>query len=261
MKISIITVCFNSDQTIEDTINSVLYQSYKNYEYIIVDGKSTDNTVNIIKKYEPLFNGKLKWISEKDNGLYDAMNKGIKMASGDIIGIINSDDILTNNNVFKVIIDSFNNDVAFIYSDILYCNDDFSSVVRKFKSKKMNNDLMCIAHPTLYLKKHVFDDIGYYNQNYKISADYDFTLRLYKKKFNYNYLKNTYLVLMRIGGVSSDGIKGYIKNFKDSKNVLKHNNIKFSFIKTLLRSFKAIAEIVFGRLFRKRNMKLLASIK
>lgn len=261
MKISIITVCFNSEQTVEDTINSVLYQSYKNYEYIIVDGKSTDNTVNIIKKYEPLFNGKLKYISEKDSGLYDAMNKGIKIASGDIIGIINADDILANNNIFNTVINSFKDNVDYIYSDILYCNDNFSKVIRKFKSGEMNSDLVCIAHPTLYLRKSVFNSIGYYNQSYKISADYDFMLRLYKKKFNYIYLKNKYLVLMRIGGVSSNGIKGYLKNFKDSKNVLKNNNIKFPYIKISLRSIKTIAEIINGKIFKNKNIGLLLRVK
>ena len=109
MKITIITVCYNSEKTIKDTIESVLAQNYKNFEYIIIDGKSKDNTVDIIKSYEPKFNGKMKWISEKDKGIYDAMNKGVKLASGDIIGLINADDILATSNAFQIIVDTFKN--------------------------------------------------------------------------------------------------------------------------------------------------------
>ena len=110
MKITIITVCYNSGKTIKDTIESVLAQNYKNFEYIIIDGKSKDNTVDIIKSYEPKFNGKMKWISEKDKGIYDAMNKGVKLASGDIIGLINADDILATPNAFQIIVDTFKNE-------------------------------------------------------------------------------------------------------------------------------------------------------
>lgn len=107
MKISIITVTYNSEKTLKDTLDSVLKQTYTNYEHIIVDGLSKDNTIQIIKEYEPKYNGKLKYISEKDSGLYDAMNKGIKMATGNIIGILNSDDIYAHENVLKEIVEKF----------------------------------------------------------------------------------------------------------------------------------------------------------
>lgn len=248
MKISIITVCYNSEKTINDTIASVLNQTYQNYEYIIIDGLSKDKTMEIVKKYEPKFNGKLKYISEKDNGLYDAMNKGIKMASGDIVGIINSDDVLANANVFQTIIDNFTSDIDYLYSDVLYCNEDFSKVERKFKSTSMESKILCIAHPTLYLRKKIFDEIGYYNQDFRISADYDFTLRLSKGNYKYLHLKDTYFVLMRIGGVSSAGLKGYLKNFKDSKMVLNHNNIRFAGLITFIRSIKTLIEIIKGKI-------------
>ena len=118
MKISLITVTFNSSETLRDTIQSVLLQSYPNVEYIIVDGHSQDTTIEIIKKYEPLFQGRLKWISEKDSGLYDAMNKGIRMATGDIVGIINSDDFYVNNTVIARIISGFDNS----FVDAIYTN-------------------------------------------------------------------------------------------------------------------------------------------
>lgn len=150
MKISIITVCYNSDKTIRDTLDSVLKQNYKNYEYIIIDGKSTDNTLKIIKDYEKKFNGKLKVISEKDNGLYDAMNKGIKKSKGDIIGIINSDDILANNNVFENVVKNIG-DNAGIYSNLLMLNETLTQPYRNLRYGVVKKKLgWHPPHPTLY---------------------------------------------------------------------------------------------------------------
>lgn len=123
MKISLITVSFNSDRTLCDTIQSIISQHFTNIEYIIVDGLSQDNTIEIIKKYEPLFQGRLKWISEKDNGLYDAMNKGIRMATGDIVGIINSDDFYHRNDVITKVVEVFDNtDTQVVYGDVRFVN-------------------------------------------------------------------------------------------------------------------------------------------
>ena len=135
MKISLITVCYNSEETIKDTIESVLKQTYRNYEYIIIDGKSKDKTLDIIKSYEKKFDSKLKYISESDEGLYDAMNKGIALATGDIIGILNSDDILYDKNVFQNVVDNFTNCDG-VYSNLLLMNEDFTKITRNFKSKK-----------------------------------------------------------------------------------------------------------------------------
>src|SRR5574344_628581 len=158
MKISLITVCYNSEETIEDTLKSVLNQTYRNYEYIIIDGLSKDNTLSIIKQYESKFNGKLKYISEKDKGLYDAMNKGIELATGDIVGILNSDDILYDENVFELINKSFDKDTDGVYSNLLLMNEDFTKVTRNFKSKKVTKKKgFHPPHPTLYLKKDIYD--------------------------------------------------------------------------------------------------------
>lgn len=235
MKISIITVCYNSQDTIRDTLESVLSQTYENYEYLIIDGKSTDSTLNIIKEYEKKFDGKLKYVSEKDNGLYDAMNKGIKMASGDIIGIINSDDILAHKNVFRKVIDKIKDNDG-VYSNLLMLDENLEKTYRLFKSKKMSKKLgWHPPHPTLYIKKEVYGKYGYFDINYKIAADLDFMLRIINNDVKLKYI-NDYFVYMRAGGASTNGLKGYYKNFKESYDVLKKNNVKFPFITNIKRT-------------------------
>ena len=237
MRISIITVCYNSEKTIRDTIESVQKQTYKNYEYIIVDGKSSDNTVKIINEYQ-----NIKLISEKDMGFYDALNKGIKMATGDIVGIINSDDILYDNNVFQTIVDNYRQDTQIMYANIKYYNEDFTKVVRDYVSGKKHSNAWCPAHPSMYIRKEVFDKIGYYNLDYKIVADYDFMVRCNINNIKYQYV-NEYFVKMRIGGISN-GIKGYLKNFKECFVVLKRNGVPFPLINTGIRSIKTILQIL-----------------
>ena len=175
MKISIITVCFNSEKTIRDTIESVLKQTYRNFEYIIIDGQSTDSTLSIINEYEDVI-----LVSEKDNGLYDAMNKGIKKATGDIIGIINSDDVLYDENVFQTIIDNYDDDTEILYGDVKYYDEDFNEVIRDYISGKKKNDAWCPAHPTMYIRKEVFDKIGLYDTKFRIVSDYDYIVNATK---------------------------------------------------------------------------------
>lgn len=237
-KISIITVCYNSVSTIEDTIKSVLAQKYDNYEYLIIDGLSKDNTLDIVKKYESKFKGKMKVISEKDKGLYDAMNKGIKLATGDIIGIINSDDVLIDEHVFEKINSSYTYETDVLYANLIYCDSTLTHPIRDYISGKRKKNEWCPAHPTMYIKRSVFDKVGLYNLNYKVSSDYDMMVRINKENFNFTYL-NDYLVLMRLGGVSN-GLKGYVNNFKDAYRILKDNNISLPFLRTLKRSIKTV---------------------
>lgn len=241
-KISIITVCYNSEATIEDTIKSVLAQKYDNYEYLIIDGKSKDKTIDIVKSYEKKFQGKMRIISEKDKGLYDAMNKGIKLATGDIVGIINSDDVLINETVFKRINDHYTDNTDILYANLVYCDETLKIPIRDYISGKRKKNEWCPAHPTMYIKKSVFDQVGLYNLNYKVSSDYDMMVRLNKANLNFTYL-NEYLVLMRIGGVSN-GLKGYVKNFKDAYRILKDNKINFPFLRTVKRSIKTIIQYI-----------------
>ncbi len=240
-KISIITVCYNSEKTIEDTLKSVLSQTYDNYEYIIVDGLSKDKTIDIVKKYEKKFKGKLKYVSEKDNGLYDAMNKGIKMATGDIIGIINSDDIIACDSVFQQVVDKIEDtNCDGVYSNLLIKDENLEKVVRVFKSKKGNYKLGWYPpHPTLYLRKEVYDKYGNFDTDYRITADYDFMIRIMKNNISLEYI-NTDFTYMRSGGVSTNGLKGYWKSFKESYKVLRKNRIHFPLFVNILRTFKVI---------------------
>lgn len=252
MKITLITVCFNSEKTIRDTLESVLKQTYKDYEYLIIDGKSKDSTLDIIKEYEPMFNGRLKWISEKDNGLYDAMNKGIKLAKGDVVGILNSDDIFANSNVLKTIASTFKKkkcDVS--YSDLVFMDEETMKIPERYFISKTGNYKLgwYPPHPTLYVKKEVYDKYGLYNQDYRIAADYDFMLRIMKNKVSMAYIPEV-LIYMRSGGVSTAGIKGYIKSFKESLSVLKNNNIKFAFFVNSIRTIKVILQGIKAKLKR-----------
>lgn len=235
LKISIITVSYNSSKTIKDTLDSVLSQDYDNYEYLIIDGKSKDNTIEIVKEYEKRFKGKLKYISEKDKGLYDAMNKGIRMASGDIIGIINSDDILANDHVFSDVVNNIDGYDG-VYSNLLMKDENLEKPYRLLKygivKKKCG---WHPPHPTLYLKKQVYDKFGCFDDTLRIAADLDFMLRIIYGGVNLK-LVDDFFVFMRAGGASTGGLKGYYKNFKESLKVLKNNKVKFPLISNILRT-------------------------
>ena len=177
--VSIITVCFNSEKTIERTIKSVLEQTYKNLEYIIVDGKSTDKTLEIVKKYRPLFKGRMKVISEPDQGIYDAMNKGIGNASGALIGIINSDDYYETDTVENVVAAMKDEDYQILYGmlRVIKENEDTRVIVMP-KHENLENEML--AHPTCFVTKKVYSDFGMYDIKYRSCADHDFMLRMRK---------------------------------------------------------------------------------
>lgn len=227
LKISIITVCYNSEKTIEKTIQSVLSQTYDNIEYVIIDGKSNDDTLSIIKKYED----KITWISEADKGLYDAINKGLKIASGDIIGLMHSDDVFASNDVLAVISETFEKDnCSGTYGDLVYTKqDDINKVVRYWKSKKFTKSLLkkgwMPAHPTLYLKKEVYNTFGGFNLNYKIAADYDFVTRVFSAdELSFSYIPKV-ITKMRLGGASNASIKHIIQKSKEDFKIIKTNKI------------------------------------
>lgn len=254
MKISIVTVCYNSEHTLRDTFESVLRQTYHNYEYIIVDGMSRDNTLNIIKEYKSKFKAvgvTFKYVSEKDNGLYDAMNKGIRMASGDLIGIINSDDILHDDNVFFRISKCNLRKFDGVYSDLIMYDEALAKIRTVFIAKSGNYRFGWYPpHPTLYLKKDVYDRYGYYNQEFKIAADYDFMVRILKNNVKLKYINKTN-VTMREGGASTGSIKKYWIANKEIYTILKKNKVKFPLIVTVIRFNRA----VINKIKTKKNKK------
>ena len=231
MKISLITVTFNSDRTLCDTIQSVISQHFTNIEYIIVDGSSQDNTIEIIKKYEPLFQGRLKWISEKDKGLYDAMNKGIHMATGDIVGLINSDDFYHRNDVITKVAEAFNNtDTQAVYGDVRFVNPKkLDKTVRYYSSKNFTPHLFRYgfmpAHPTFFTYRKYFEEFGYYKTDYKIAADYELLIRfLYVHQLKSKYLPFDFMK-MRTGGTSTASVKSNILLNKEIVRACRENEI------------------------------------
>lgn len=255
MKISIITATYNSSKTLKDTLESVLKQTYKEYEHIIVDGLSKDNTMEIVKEYEAKYDGKLRYISEKDTGLYDAMNKGIKMATGDVIGILNSDDIYANEDVLQKIVDTFNKEQCDgTYANLIFMDEEtMFKPQRIWKSPKgkLENGWHP-AHPTLYLKKEVYDKIGLFNLEYRIVADYDFMLRMMlDKEMKLEYIDD-YLIYMRVGGTSTAGIKGYLKNLNEANLVLKNNNVKHPYIVNIKRIIKTINQMLKSKFIKNK---------
>lgn len=252
IKISIITATYNSAKTISDTIESVLSQQYKNLEYIIIDGFSKDNTIDIVKSYVNKSDISIKWISEKDNGIYDAMNKGIQMATGEVIGILNSDDFYTDNNVLSLVADEFekNNELDAIYGDIHFVDsDNLNKCVRYYSSKIFKRSLMRLgfmpAHPSFYMRKPRFKEIGLYKTNYKIAADFEFLLRaIYVKRIKTKYLPID-MVTMRTGGVSTSGISSHKTIMKEHLKAFKENHVYTNRLLLSLRYIYKIFEILF----------------
>jgi len=254
MKISVVTVTFNSEKTIACTIESVLNQKYDDYEYIVVDGGSKDTTVEIIKEWEPKFNGRMRWISERDKGMYDGINKGIRMATGDVVGIINSDDFFHRNDIFEKINDAFvsNPDVEAIYGDVRFVNpDNLEKTVRYYSSKnwapwRFRFGFMP-AHPSFYTKRENFEKYGYYQYDYHIAADYELLIRhLYTNKVPSKYIPLDFMK-MRTGGRSTDGIKANIRLNKEIVRACSENGIWTCLPLLFLKYFVKVFELVFTR--------------
>ena len=217
-KISIITVSFNSVITIRDTIESIISQDYNNIEYIIIDAGSNDGTLDIIKEYKEHIS---YFISEADNGIYDGMNKGIAAATGDIVGILNSDDFYPNSFVISNVASTFEKQVCdAVYGDLVYVKFfDIDKIIRywqggEYTVKKIKNGWM-LPHPTFFVKKHLYDKYGYYNTDFKTAADYEMVLKLlYKHNIKVFYIPMI-LVNMRMGGASNSSILNRIRANKE----------------------------------------------
>lgn len=246
MKISIITVTYNSGRTLEDTMKSVLNQTYPNIEYIVVDGASSDGTQDVIKQYEPLFGGRLKWISEKDRGIYDAMNKGIRMATGDVVGILNSDDYFTSNDVVERFVPLYSDhSLDAVYGDIHFVRDGNTDKCVRYYSSKPFRPLwlrfgFMPAHPSFYCRREVYEKAGLYKTDYQIGSDYEMMVRL----FLVHHIKAKYLpmdfVTMRTGGASTRNVKNRLQLIKDDVRGCRENGI---YTNRLMISLKFVYKI------------------
>ncbi|MEQ1553444.1 MAG: glycosyltransferase family 2 protein [Ferruginibacter sp.] len=238
MKISLITVTFNAEKFLSHCIESVQNQTYKNIEHIIIDGNSTDNTVSIIKQFQSKI---ATWISEPDRGMYDAINKGINLATGDVIGILNSDDMLASANAIEEIVKTFNEQqVDSVYGDLEYVDQQNSDrVFRAWKGKTYNRNLFRMGwmpgHPTFYIKKSAIDKFGGYENHYYTAADYEFMARyLYKHKISSYYLPQL-IVKMRTGGASNVNFKQRIRANRRDYLAMKVNSIPMPFLVSVLK--------------------------
>jgi glycosyltransferase involved in cell wall biosynthesis len=247
LKVSIITICLNSKEFIASTIESVLMQSYKNIEYIVIDGESTDGTLEIIKKYVGSIS---KYVSEKDKGIYDAMNKGVLLASGDIIGFLNADDIFYDNTVIQRIVSAFTNDSTdSVYGNLVYVNrQDAVRITRRWKSKEFRDGLFekswTPAHPTFYCKRALYKQLGFYRTDFKIAADVELMYRFLQKYHIRSKYIDADFVRMRDSGVSNRGIQSTIIITREMKKAINENGGHFNLVKYLFFKFLKINEFL-----------------
>ena len=251
MKISIITVTFNSVKTVADTFDSVLRQDHEDIEYVVVDGASTDGTVDVIRHYESLFGGRMRWVSEKDKGVYDAMNKGIAMATGDVVGILNSDDYFTSSSVLSSIVPYFDDqETDAVYGDIHFIrNDNPRKTIRYYSSRWFHPRWLRFgfmpAHPSFYLRREVYQRSGPYRTDYKIGSDFEMMVRLFIiQKIKTRYIKMDF-VTMRTGGLSTRNFHSRMTLVKEDVRACRENGIYTNVFMVALKFFFKIFEIRF----------------
>jgi len=247
IKVSIVTVVKNAETTIQRTIESVLKQSYKNIEYIIIDGLSSDQTLNIIKNYGHQIS---VVISEADIGIYDAMNKGVSQTTGEIVGIISAGDIFANEKIVELIVEKFkSNSLDAVYGNVEYFSPkNINKIIRTYKSDKFKPNLIkngiIPAHPSLFLKKIIYENNGLYNTSYKIAGDFDFIARIFfDGTVKYFYIPQT-IVKMEYGGVSTAGLRSMLIINQEIYRSCQINGIKTSYQRLALRYFKKIIEFI-----------------
>lgn len=244
MRVSIITATWNSEATLKFALDSIGAQNHSDIEHIIVDGQSKDDTLAVVEKYGLKT---VKVLSEADNGLYDALNKGLELASGDLIGFLHSDDVFANDHVISDLVDAFeNNDIAAVYGDLEYvASANVKKVIRYWRSNKfvlsdLKNGWMP-PHPTFFMKADQYKKLGGFNLKYKISADYDHLLRcLLKEDFNVKYLPFV-ITKMRVGGVSNRSIKNIILKMAEDVSIMKEHGIA-PFRALILKNFSKLIQ-------------------
>jgi len=243
MKVSIITISYNSEKTIKATLDSVVSQTHKNIQHIIIDGKSNDDTISICSNYPHLF----KIISEKDKGVYDAFNKGLKIASGDVVGFLNSDDIFHSNNSIQNIVKGFSDKIDGVFGNLKFYNKN-NKVIRKWISKPFRIGAFEKAwmppHPTFYCRKKIYDKYGYYDDSFKIAGDFELMLRF----IELNNIKTKFidkdLIKMKAGGISNSGLISKIKILKEEFKAFKINKISLNKLFYILNKARKIKEFL-----------------
>lgn len=276
MKITLITATYNSEETLRDTFESVLRQTYRDYDYVVVDGASTDGTLAIIKEYEPRFEGRMRWVSERDKGIYDAMNKGISMGQGDVIGLLNSDDFFSSEDILETVAGTFvaNTDADALYGNVHYVAfDNPQKTIRFYSSRVFRRGLMRLgfmpAHPSFYCKKSVYEkfkldghkiegfkgnpDIAYFNTTYKIAADFENLLRMiFVGRIKTVYVHKDF-VSMRDGGASSSGAASHNQINRDHLRAFKENGVYSNIFLLALRYLYKLVEMAMPRVNRLLN--------
>ena len=251
MKISIVTVCRNSEKHIRTAIESVLVQTYSYVEYIIVDGQSVDGTVDVIKSFERRFREtekQLKWLSEPDQGLYDAMNKGVRMATGEVVGLLNSDDFYNYPHSIETVAKVFEEpSIDATFADVRFVKpDNLDKTVRYYSSARFHPRRFrwgfMPAHPTFFVRKQYFEEIGYYKTDYRIAADYELLIRfLYINKLKYRYIPLD-MIKMRTGGISTHSLKSSFIINKEDVRACRENGIYTNFFIVSFKYFRKIFE-------------------
>lgn len=245
MKVSIVTVCYNSAETIENTLISVISQSYPNIEYIVIDGQSTDATLEIIGRYKSKL---AKVISEPDKGIYDAINKGIQLASGELVGVLNSDDFYVNSSVIEEVVNTLQQKNAdCVYGDLQYVDRQNTDLIkRNWVSGKYEQGLFYKGwmppHPTFFIKNECYKKYGYFNLKLKSAADYELMLRmLHLHQIKAAYLPKV-LVKMRVGGKSNISLMNRIKANREDKLAWNINGIKPRFYTLLMKPLSKLGQ-------------------
>ena len=266
IKVSIITVTYNSVHTLGDTIESVLSQKGVDWEHIIIDGASTDGTVDLIKSYNEAYRGRLKWTSSRDKGIYDAINKGIEMAEGDIVGVLNSDDFYKDDWSLSRLVAPFRDEtIGAVYADLEYVlPQDLNRCIRYYSSAIFRPSLMRLgfipAHPTFYMRRDLIKQIGLYRIEYRIAADFEFLLRtLYVHKIKTCYIPES-LIIMRVGGVSTRGVKSHRIIMKEHLKACREHGIYTNVVILSLRYVYKIYEVLYTRLRLKKKSKKLHEV-
>lgn len=245
LKISVITIVYNAQDTIKRSIESVISQNYNNIEHIIIDGGSTDNSLQIINQYKSHIK---VLVSEPDKGIYDAMNKGIRLATGEIVGTLNADDFFADEGVISAVAQAFSGSRAgIVYGDLDYINAA-GKIIRKWKSNKCGKNSFdwgfMPPHPTFYCKRDLFEKYGFYSLKYGSAADYELMVRFMHKGYIRSFYLNRVMVKMQVGGVSNSNLMNRVKAWSFDLKAMRENNVFLPVLAIVLKPLRKISQYI-----------------